>query len=87
MDGAQASRNLEEGCGAGAAAVAGKGLRNMCAAPRSPIMMAVALVLPLVTIGQMERSTTRRLGTPCTFSSRSVTEAARSWPSRHVPVG
>ena len=39
----------------------------------SPIMMVGALVLPPISVGMIEASTTRRRATPCTLSAGSTT--------------
>src|ERR1700746_3107764 len=41
----------------------------------SPIMMVGALVLPPISVGMIEASTTRKPSQPCTFSSGSTTES------------
>src|SRR5437867_12651636 len=56
------------------------------AAHFSPIMMQGALVLPLVSVGMIEASATRRPPMPCTLSSGSTT-AIGSLPILHVPTG
>ena len=52
----------------------------------SPIMMVGALVLPLVSVGMMEASATRRPAMPWTRSSESTT-AIVSAPILQVPTG
>ena len=47
-------------------------------APFSPIMVEVAIVLPLISLGMMEASITRRPSMPCTLSSWSTTASSSS---------
>ena len=54
-------------------------------AARSPIMIDGAFVLPVVTIGMIDASATRRPSMPCT-RSRGSTTAAASVPILHVPT-
>ena len=54
-------------------------------AARSPIMIDGAFVLPVVTIGIIDASATRRPSMPCT-RSRGSTTAAASVPILHVPT-
>jgi hypothetical protein len=52
----------------------------------SPIMMQGALVLPLVSVGMIEASATRRPSMPCTYNSL-FTTASASLPILQVPTG
>ena len=61
-------------------------LRCGALAARSPIMMEGALVLPLIKVGMMEASATRRPSMPCTFNSL-LTTAIGSLPILQVPTG
>jgi len=56
------------------------------AAPFSAIAITAALVLPEITDGMIEASTTNRLSTPRTLSFSSTTDA-ESVPIRQVEVG
>ena len=58
---------------------------RMNSAARSPIMIDGAFVLPVVTIGMIDASATRRPSMPCT-RSRGSTTAAASVPILHVPT-
>jgi hypothetical protein len=53
-------------------------------APFQPVMIAGALVLPVMLPGKIEASMTRRPSTPCTFSRGSTTDEAGSGPMRQV---
>lgn len=52
----------------------------------SAIMIVGAFVLPLMSVGMMEASTTRRASSPRTHN-RGSTTAASSIPIRHAPTG
>ncbi|MGY3294943.1 NADP-dependent 3-hydroxy acid dehydrogenase YdfG [Bradyrhizobium sp. LM3.6] len=52
----------------------------------SPIMIVGALVLPPISVGMIEASTTRRPSTPCTFNA-GLTTAIASVPILQVPTG
>src|SRR6476469_1590420 len=53
----------------------------------SPIMMVGALVLPPISVGMMEASTTRRPSTPYTLSFGSTTAIGSLTPILAVPTG
>jgi hypothetical protein len=53
----------------------------------SPIMMVGALVLPPISVGMIEASTTRKPSTPWTFSFGSTTAIASPTPILQVPTG
>lgn len=59
---------------------------SMKSAPRSPTMIAGALVFPEGSRGMIEQSATRRPETPRTRNRGSTTEFS-SPPMRHVPTG
>src|SRR6185437_16465452 len=60
---------------------------RMRSAAFSATISVGALMLPEVTAGKMEASTTRRLATPCTRRRGSTTELVSSGPIAHVPHG